>query len=152
MFAVQPIVVTYTSTPGLVLRSYRACHRTAVTMQWSLSVAWLIVGVVLHMWIFVVTSLLAPLMVEFQVRRRLRPYLQGPRTVTITITEDEYRVQGPDRATSRTWTTVRDVRRRGEFWVFRLATAGAMAFRAGALNDADDEAFRDLIRRRSLLR
>ena len=115
MLGVQPIVVTYSTTPGLVRRSNRACHGRALVLRWALSAACVVLGAVLHLWLLLAVGVLLTVLAELSARLQLRPYLQGPRTVTMTITEDGYHVQGPDRATSRVWATVRDVRRGGGF-------------------------------------
>ena len=89
---------------------------------------------------------------ELWVRRQLRDYLTGVRTVTVTMTDEEYRTQGPDRATARTWTTFQRVGRVGDFWVLRISNAAAMSLPVSALNSQQTSEFEALVRRKGLLR
>jgi uncharacterized membrane protein YphA (DoxX/SURF4 family) len=87
---------------------------------------------------------------ERSVRRQLAPYLVGEREVTVTMTDTEYRTQGPDRSTSRTWTTFRSVSRVGDFWVLRVSPQMAMGLPVAALNDQQTTAFLALLREKGL--
>lgn len=155
--AEMPITTTYVSTPGMVLRAYRACsrrgYRTRLILT-SLLVAvgvgmaatgQLVQGILLAGWGAVVY-----LLAERSVRRQLAPYLTGAREVTVTMTDTEYRTQGPDRATSRTWTTFRSVSRVGDFWVLRVSPQAAMGLPVAALDDDQTAGFIELLRRKGL--
>jgi hypothetical protein len=148
----QAISATFTATPQLVLRSYRACHPLAFALRWALVSLEVLVGVVLRSWILVALGVLVAVVGSRSVRRGLRPYLDAPRDLTITMTDEEYRVAGLELPTSRTWTTLRTVRRRGDFWVLRISAAAAMAFPAAVLDDDQTAAFVALMGRHGLLR
>src|SRR3954467_9631989 len=107
------IATTFTPAPRTVLRSYRASHRRAYLVRWVLSSALVVEGLWTLSPIVSAAGVVFFALAEFSVRRQLRPYLRGPRSVTVTMTDDEYRTQGPDRATTRTWTTFQGVRRVG---------------------------------------
>jgi len=98
------IATTFTTDPKNVLRSYRACHPAGVAVHSVLAVALVLLGIFEQSIAQVVFGIFVFAFGEISLRRQLKPYVQGPRTVTVTMTEDEYRTQGPDRATSRTWT------------------------------------------------
>ena len=135
----------------MILRSYRACHRTAYIGRWVLGIGAVIVGVAIQSPGLVVAGLVGWFVMEFSVRRQLRDYLGGPREVTLTMTEDEYKTQGPDRATARTWSTFHNVSRVGAFWVLRISNVAAMAIPVEALDAEQTEAFEALVRRKGLL-
>ncbi|SEL14303.1 hypothetical protein [Streptacidiphilus jiangxiensis] len=158
-----PIVTSFTSSPEMVLRSYRACHRSrylnrlalmitcatvglievAISLNGSFPVRW--AGVALALWGVAFFAWR-----ELSVRRQLAPYLKGSRQVTITLTETEYRTQGPDRATARTWTTFSSVTRVGDFWVLRLSPQAAMGLPVSALDEQQTAAFTALMREKGL--
>jgi hypothetical protein len=158
-----PIVTTFTFTPDLVLQSYRACHRrlyrnrvalviTCVTVGLA-EVAISLAGVFPLLWPGVVLALYGIAFFawrEHSVRKQLAPYRQGARQVTITLTETEYRTQGPDRATARTWTTFSSVSRVGDFWVLRVSPQMAMGLPASALDEQQTVAFTTLIKEKGL--
>ena len=146
------IATTFTTDPKSVLRSYRACHPAGVAVRSVLAVALVLLGIFEQSIFQVVFGVFVFAFGEISVRRQLKPYLQAPRTVTVTMTEDEYKTQGPDRATSRTWTTFQSVRRRGEFWVLRISNAAAMALPTAALDAEQTGAFEALMRRKGLLK
>ena len=146
-----PIETTFTSEPKMIMRSYRACHRTTYVTRWVLAIGAVIIGLATRSPGLVGAGVIGWIAMEGTVRRQLRDYLAGPREVTLTITEDEYKTQGPDRATSRTWTTFQKVSRVGEFWVLRLSNVAAMAIPADALDAAQTEAFVALMQRKGLL-
>ncbi|MFJ9706198.1 hypothetical protein [Streptomyces sp. NPDC101234] len=87
---------------------------------------------------------------ERSVRRQLAPYLVGERKVTVTMTDTEYRTQGPDRSTSRTWTTFRSVSRVGGFWMLRVSPQLAMGLPVAALDEQQTAAFLTLLREKGL--
>ncbi|MEV0738144.1 hypothetical protein AB0I51_19685 [Streptomyces sp. NPDC050549] len=87
---------------------------------------------------------------ERSVRRQLAPCLGAEREVTVTMTDSEYRAEGPDRATSRTWTTFRSVSRVGDFWVLRVSPRLAMGLPVTALDDQQTAAFVELLREKGL--
>ena len=147
----MPIVVTFTSDPKLVMRSYRAAHQWAFLFRCGASVVTVLLGVSTRS--IGVTALGVAVFVigEVAVRRQLRPFLQGVRQVTLTMTDNEYKTEGPDRSTSRTWSTFNRAKRVGDFWVLRVSTAAALAFPASALNESQTEAFKSLLRAKGLL-
>jgi hypothetical protein len=146
------ISTTFEATPKAVMRSYRACHRRAYAIRWAVTIALVVVSVV-------IVHNLGPALVgvayfvlsELSVRRQLKPYLAGPRTVTITMNDQEYRTDTGDRATARTWTTLTNVSQVGGFWVLRISNAAAMAFPLAALDATQTSAFEDLMRGKGLL-
>lgn len=87
---------------------------------------------------------------ERSIRRQLAPYLAGEREVTVTMTDTEYRTQGPEQSTSRTWTTFRSVSRVGDFWVLRVSPQMAMGLPVEALNEQQTAAFLSLLREKGL--
>jgi len=149
---VSDISTTFTTTPKTVLASYRASHRSAFVGRIVVSLGLVVVGLTTASWVLSVLGVVYFALAELWVRRQLQPYMAGPRTVTVTMTDDEYRTEGPDRATSRTWSTFTSVRRVGEFWVLRISNAAAMALPASALDAQQTEAFLALARSKGLLR
>ncbi|MEU6772234.1 hypothetical protein [Streptomyces sp. NPDC046759] len=159
----MPIVTTFVSTPAMVLRSYRACARRGYVQRVVITVGLVVVGggtcaagiagvhgalltgVLLMLW-----GAGSFLLRERSVRHQLAPYLVGERQVTVTMTDLEYRAQGPDRSTSRTWTTFRDVSRVGDFWVLRVSPKMAMGLPVTALNEQQTAAFLTLLRQKGL--
>jgi len=89
---------------------------------------------------------------ELSVRRQLKPYLSGPRSVTVTITDEEYRTRSLDRATVRNWTTFTGVRRVGQFWVLRISNRAALGLPANALDEQQTADFIRLISAKGLLK
>ena len=148
----EPITTTFTTDPKMIMRSYRASHRRVYITRWIIAGALVVIGIVTPSIGLVAAGPILWIVMEVSVRRQLRAYLQGPRDVTVTMTEDEYRTQGPDRSTSRTWTTFERVSRVREFWVLRISTAAAMALPAAALDAEQTVAFEQLLRRKDLLR
>jgi hypothetical protein len=146
------ISATFTATPRLVVRSYRACTPLATALRWGLVGAEVAVGIALRSWVLVALGVLMTAVGAMTVRRRLRPYLDRPRDLTITITDTDYRVAGLETPTACPWTAVSAVRRRGAFWVLRISRAAAMAFPAAALDADQTAAFVTLMRGRGLLR
>ncbi|MFE2063768.1 hypothetical protein ACFXDH_15385 [Streptomyces sp. NPDC059467] len=156
------ITTTFVTTPAMVLRSYRACSRRGYVQRVAISTGLLLVGgglcvagatvpdgvpagTVLVLWgagFF--------LLRERSVRRQLAPYLAGERKVTVTMTDTEYRTQGPDRSTSRTWTTFRSVSRVGDFWVLRVSPQLATGLPVAALDEQQTAAFLTLLREKGL--
>lgn len=158
-----PIVTTFTSTPDMVMRSYRACHRRGYRNRLVLMLTCVIVGLAeIAIAISAIRPLLWPGVVlalyglaffalrERSVRKQLAPYLRGSREVTITLTDTEYRTQGPDQATARTWTTFTSVSRVGDFWVLRLSAQAAMGLPTSALDERQTKTFLSLIRAKGL--
>lgn len=152
MWRVTSITTTFTTDPRTVLRSYRACHRRAYFVRWIVSLVLVAEGAASRSIAPAVVGVAYFLGSEFWVRRQLHDYLQGQRSVTVTMTEEEYQTQGPDRATSRTWTIFQRVGRVGDFWVLRVSNAAAMSLPASALDEHQTAEFKDLLRRKGLLR
>lgn len=146
------ISTTFTTTPKTVMESYRACHRTGYILRWILAVGIAGLGVTQGDLVPVLIGVAYFGFSEFSVRRQLKPYLSGPRTVTVTMTDDEYRLKGPDRASSSTWTAFTRVGRVGNFWVLRISNMAAISLPRSALDDGQTAAFEDLMRSKGLLR
>ena len=148
----ETITTTYIGTPRMTMRSYRACNRFWYAARVLFSAFFLLLGFAGRSWFLGCIGVAYFAGVELWVRRQLRPYLKGPRTWTITITEGEYRTQGGDRATMRTWTTFTRVYRRRDFWVLKLSPAMAMAFPVAVLDEVQTERFTALMKSKGLLR
>lgn len=142
---------TFTTTPTSVLQSYRACHRTGYVARWVLSAALVVLGIVERDIVPVLVAIAFVVFAEWSTRQQLKPYRGGPRTVTVTITDDEYRTQGPDRATARTWTTFTRVQRVGAFWVLRISNMAALGLPISALDEEQTSRFVALMRSKGLL-
>ena len=134
------------------MRSYRACHRRGYITRWGVSGFMVALGVVGRSPVLLVGGPVYWLASEWSVRRQLRPYRLGAREVTVTLTEDDYRTSGEDRATARTWSTFQSVERVGDYWVLRVSKAAALGLPADALDDRQTDELRDLLRRKGLLR
>ncbi|MFI0942480.1 hypothetical protein [Streptomyces sp. NPDC021020] len=157
------ITTTFVTTPATVLRSYRACARQGYLQRLAVTSGLVAAGAALVVVGLVAVPRIAPaggalmlfgggffLLRERSVRRQLAPYLKGNREVTVTMTDTEYRTQGEDRATSRTWTTFRSVSRVGDFWVLRLSPQMAMGLPVEALDEQQTAAFLELLREKGL--
>lgn len=142
---------TFTSTPAIVMQSYRACHRTAYVARWVIAVTAVVVGALTRDLVLVALGFVGFAIAEYSVRRQLQPYLAGPRGVTITMTDDEYRTQGPDRATARTWSTFTKAKKVGAFWVLRVSNMAALAFPAAALDAEQTAQFTAFLKAKGLL-
>jgi hypothetical protein len=147
------------------MRSYRACHRRGYRNRIALVATSVTVGLVeAAIGVAFKPSLLWPgvalalygagffLLRERAVRKQLAPYLKTTREVTITLTDAEYRTQGPDRSTARTWTTFSNVSRVDDFWVLRVSPQMAMGLPTSALDDQQTAAFVSLINEKGLNR
>jgi hypothetical protein len=147
------ITATFVSEPKTVMRSYRACHRGLYTAQWVIYVAVSGTGVLLSAPLLVGMGVVGLAAQEIFIRLQLRPYLSGPRTITMTMTDLEYRVLiAPDRTTSRSWSTFTKVFRSGDFWVLRVSRAMAMALPTSALSPEQTAIFLDAMRSKGLFR
>ncbi|MET8955778.1 hypothetical protein ACWEO4_38850 [Streptomyces sp. NPDC004393] len=159
----MPITTTFVTTPAMVLRSYRACARRVYIQRLVITIGLLVVGGGMCVAGLAGVRGVAPfgaasmlwgagffLLRERSVRRQLAPYLAGEREVTVTMTDTEYRTQGADRSTSRTWTTFRSVSRVGDFWVLRVSPQMAMGLPVAALNEQQTAAFLELLRDKGL--
>lgn len=160
------IVVTFETTPKTVLESYRACHRQTHMAHCVLLCTGMLTGVWILICGIILASipfaLLAAVVMAYAVlrsaafkrsiRKQLHPYLQGPHTVTVTITEHEYRVVGPTRETSRPLTEFTRVHRSGDFWVLRLSKRAALSLPVAALDTAKTAAFLELMGAKGLVK
>ncbi|OIJ63673.1 YcxB family protein [Streptomyces mangrovisoli] len=158
-----PIVTTFVSTPATVLGSYRACARRGYVQRLVISIGFVLLGAgvcvagiaqaggsVSAGVVFMLWGAGFFLLRERSVRRQLAPYLVGDREVTVTMTDTEYRTHGPDRSTSRTWTTFRSVSRVGDFWVLRVSPQMAMGLPVAALDERQTAAFLALLGEKGL--
>ncbi len=152
MARVPPISATFTSTPQTVLGSYRACHPVSLWIRWGSAALVVLLGLLLGNIILIVLGVGFPFFSEWSVRRRLRPYLGQDREVTVTVTEQEYRVDGGEESRAWPWTSVRAVVRRRGFWVLKVSRIAALAFPDDALDAAQTEAFVALVEGKGLLR
>ncbi|MFR9723471.1 hypothetical protein ACL02R_08875 [Streptomyces sp. MS19] len=162
--AAQPIVATFTSTPRLALRSYRACHRAAHVFNRLAAGALLASGlltaaagaadgaVYVPGLVIAMAGLVIFLLQRALVRRQLADHLAGPAEVTVTMTDTEYQVRGPGVSRAKAWGTFRRVRRVGDFWILRVNPAAAMALPASALDERQTAAFVSLMESKGLLR
>ena len=142
---------TFTTTPSSVMRSYRACHRAVYVIVLPIAILSIVIGIVDNAVGWIAWGVGGPVILEVSARVQLRPYLSGNRTVTVTITGNEYRTIGQDRATARPWTAFTGVRRVGRFWVLRLSATAAMALPAHALDPAQTRQFEALMQQKGLL-
>jgi hypothetical protein len=140
------ISTTFTTTPRTVIQSYRACHWASYGLNWVVGIVLIADGVVAGSIPSIVVGFAVVALTELGIRRQLRRYRSGKRSVTLTITEDEYRTRGPDSSTARPWTAFKRVRRIGKFWVLRLSATKAMALPADALDAAQTQQFTALMR------
>lgn len=161
--AEMQITTTFVTTPATVLRSYRACARNGYIQRVAVTIGLMATGAAAVVAGLVAVPDVVPigaalvlsgggffLLRERSVRRQLAPYLKGAREVTVTMTDTEYRTQGPDRATSRTWTTFRSVSRVGGFWVLRVSPQMAMGLPVQALDEQQTAAFLELLQEKGL--
>lgn len=63
----------------------------------------------------------------------------------------KYRIKGPDRASTSTWTIFTKVTKVGRFWVLRISNMAALGLPIGALSDAETAEFEQLVRSKGLL-
>jgi YcxB-like protein len=147
----EPLSTTFTTTPSDGLRTYRAIARRAYLTRCVGSVVAIAFGILTRDPLPVVLGVAWYVIAEGWVRRQLAKQLKVPRTVTVTITEDEYRVQGPDAAASRRWAAFQSVRRVQDFWVLRISDAQGMALPVDALDAEQTAVFEDILARNGLL-
>ncbi|MCU1379283.1 MAG: hypothetical protein JWN29_2266 [Acidimicrobiales bacterium] len=145
------VTATYTSTPKEILRSYRVSHPVAYGFRIIAAAVLVVTGLLRGDLSGVVLGAALLAVGEFSVRRQLRPYLQGPVTVTVTATEDDYRVASPVGDTTRPWSAFRSARRTRGFWVLQFNRLASVALPVRALDDAQAAAFEALLRRHRLL-
>ena len=132
------------------MRSYRACHRRTYVLRWVVTLGAVVIGTATGDRTLIVIGLALFAFLEFSVRRQLQAYLSGDREVTITMTDDEYRTQGPDRATARTWSTFTKVERVGEFWVLRVSNVAALGLPTAVLDEQQTSQFVAFLREKGL--
>ncbi|MEU6535896.1 hypothetical protein [Streptomyces sp. NPDC047000] len=157
------VTTTFVTTPAPALRSCRACSRRAYTRRRAVTVGSVTIGAAATAAGLAGVpdaaaagatpacyGALVLLLGETAVRLQLRPCLRRQREVTVTMTDTEYRAQGPDRATSRAWTAFRSVSRVDGFWVLRTSPRSAMALPTAALDERQTAAFLELLGRKGL--
>jgi hypothetical protein len=151
--APQPVVTaTFTTTPKEVLASYRASHPVAYGLRCIAAATLILTGFARGDLTGVVLGAAVYLVGEISVRRQLQPQLQSAdRPVTVTATEDEYVVSGPDGERARRWSDFRSARRTRRFWVLRASRVAALAVPVRALDEEQASAFDALLRRLGLL-
>jgi hypothetical protein len=146
------ISTTAVITPRQLIAGARAATVRTTVMFAILIIVSLVASLVLRTWGLLPGAALLGLGLYLIPRRIYQGRLDGPRTWTITITEDEYR-QASDRgeASSFAWANFSKAQHVGEFWVVR---AGRMALILpdAVFSDREQAAFRALLRRKGLLR
>jgi len=148
----MPISTTFTSTPLMIMRSYHACHRTAYLTVLPVALLLIVLGVVTHTSTLIDWGVGFPVLMEILAVLQLRRYLSGRRTVTVTITEDEYQTQGASGVRAWPWSLFESVRRVGSFWVFRFSALTAIALPTGALDARETRQFEALMQQKDPLR
>lgn len=128
-----------------------ACHRSRYVFRWVFAVGLAVLGLATADLVPILISVAYFAFSEVSVRRQLKPYLSGPRQVIVTMTDDEYRIKGPDRASTSTWTIFTKVTKVGQFWVLRISNMAALGLPIGALSDAETAEFEQLVRSKGLL-
>jgi hypothetical protein len=146
------LTTTFTTTPSSVLRSYRACHRVAYAVRCAFAILLVVTGLVLLNVIPVVIGIVYFGFAGYTVRRQLKPYLSGPRTVTVTLTDDDYRTESGDRTIARTWSTFTRVQRVGQLWILRVSNLAAISLPVDALDQAQTAEFTALMQSKGLLK
>lgn len=147
------ISATFQTNPSLILRSYRACHPTAVPTRWAIGLVGASASVFAQSMLPIMTALVIIILLVASVRFQLRRYLRGPRQVDVLIDEEGYRVTGPEGVTRRfPWSMMTSVRRRRGFWVLCATAARAIGLPVDALDDPQTAAFVELVRSKGLLR
>lgn len=95
------ISTTFTTTPGMVMRSYRVCHRGTYLVVLALAAVFLVDGIPKGSGISIAWGIGLPVFLEVSARLQLREYRSGNRRLTVTVTDKEYRdgrTEGPDSA------------------------------------------------------
>jgi hypothetical protein len=147
------ISTTFDSTPRFVMQSYRACHRSAYVRRRLVAFAMPLVGLVVAPTVALVLLVYAFAFVaysELSIRRQLRVPLSGPTTVTVTMSDEEYRVDSPRGASARPWSVFASVVPVGDFWVLRLSKKAAMALPKDALDAVQTADFESFLRSKGL--
>src|SRR6476469_2427069 len=116
------------------MRSYRATHHLTYVLRWAVCLGVVALGLLGRNSVLVVAGAAVLVFGELSLRSALKPFLDGPHRVDVTITDDEYRTKGPDQERTRPWASIRSVRRNGEFWVLRQSAFAAVALPAAALD------------------
>jgi hypothetical protein len=145
------VTATFTTTPKETLRSYRVSHPVAYGFRIAAAAVLVVTGLLRGDLSGVVLGAALLAVGEFSVRRQLRPYLQGPVTITVIATEDDYRVTSPVGDTTRPWIAFRAVHRRRGFWVLHINRLIALTLPVRALDDEQTAAFEALLQRHRLL-
>jgi hypothetical protein len=145
------VTATFTTTPKEILRSYRVSHPVAYGFRIAAAAVLVVTGLLRGDLSGVVLGAALLAVGEFSVRRQLRPYLQGPMAVTVTATEDHYRVASPVGDTVRPWRAFRSARRRRGFWVLQVNRLVSLTLPVRALDNEQTAAFEALLRRHRLL-
>jgi hypothetical protein len=146
------VTATFTTTPKEVLASYRASHPVAYGFRCVAAATLVVTGFARGDLAGVVLGAAVYLVGEISVRRQLQPQLQSAaRPVTVTATEDEYVVSGPDGDRARRWSDFRGARRTRRFWVLRASRVASLAIPVRAFDDQQSAGFDALLRRRGLL-
>lgn len=160
--------IAYASTPDILLRVVRdfhpvlrlvrrVCHTGVVVICAGLLLLGLLrpeavdIGVLLTAIALIAGALFDYTGYQLWIRRLLRPYRDGPRPVTITMTEDECRFTNGERSSSCTWSCFAAVYRRGDFWALRLQRKTVIAVPVAAMDAIQTAAFIELVKGKGLL-
>jgi hypothetical protein len=147
----EPLSTTFTVTPRDVLLSYRAIARRAYLTRCIGSGAAVVLGILTRQLLPIVIGLAWYGLAELWVRRQLAKHSRAPRTLTVTITEDEFQMEAPEATMSRRWTTFQSVGRVQDFWVLRITSARGLALPVDALDARQTAVFQGILTRNGLL-
>jgi YcxB-like protein len=139
-------------TPRQLIAGARAATLRATVTLAILIILLLVASLLLQTWGLVPGAALLGLGLYLLPRRIHEGRLDGPRTWTITITEDEYR-QASDQgeASAYAWANFSKAKHVGEFWVLRAGRL-VLTIPDEAFDDREHELFRALLRRKHLIR
>jgi hypothetical protein len=137
------IKASFQTTPSFVLRSYHACHPSAMPTRWGVAATGAALSLLTRSPLPFLVAVVIVAWFVASARRQLKKYLGGTRNVTIAIDTEAYRVTGQE-GTARAfpWSTFTAIEQRRGFIVFRMAGGRAMALPEAAL---DAQQKRDLL-------
>lgn len=145
------IVANFETTPALILRSYHACHPSAIPTRWGTAALGAALSLATRSFVPFALVIAFVYVLRSVGRHQLAKYLEGPRKVAIAIREDAYSVTGQE-GTTRTvpWTSITSVVRRKGFFVLRVSWSKAIAFPETALDARQTSEFLEFLQRRNL--
>jgi hypothetical protein len=147
------ITARFQTDASTVLRSYRACHPTAVPTRLAVGLLGAVASVCTRSPFPLIMAVAFIALLVASVRIQLRRYLSGTRTVQVLINDDGYQVAGQEGSTkSFSWSAIKSVRRRSGFWVLRISVVRAIGLPADALDAERTAMFVEFLRSKGLLR